>query len=296
MKRVGIVLHAEAMGDCLFAIPVIRYLHRQNHEDTVFDLFTHQPELFAHCPYLDKVYSIRDKQTFEVYARFNHVMELFKFFGVKHSQIDTFDLISLPVGNLTLSFREKQLEYFAGEADQAEAFDVVLNTSETWPTRSWPRENWQRLADALLARGYRVAVVGKDVYSDADKMQKTSPALAGCVNLANRLSLDQTYFTIARARLFVSGQNGLSVLAGATQVQMIVLGMSIDWSKRAIYRNQNPLYRIEYLEGPCELHCCVTSECPRQDFSGRYFCHPDYETVEAAVLRQLASGEAAAAA
>jgi hypothetical protein len=45
------------------------------------------------------------------------------------------------VGNFTLSFREKQLEYFPGEPDQAEQFDVVLNSSETWPTRTWPREN-----------------------------------------------------------------------------------------------------------------------------------------------------------
>ena len=288
MQRLGFILHSEGMGDSLYAIPVIKRLYQFNRDETVFDIFTHHPALFAHCPYIDKAYPLHDKQTLSAYARSHQTMELFKFFGVHHSHIETFDLISLPVGNMTLSFREKQLEYFPGEADQAQHFDVVLNSSETWPTRTWPRENWQRLADALTSRGYRVAVVGKDVRSQADAMLKVSPPLEGCVNLVNQLSLDQTYYTIAKSGLFVSCQNGLSVLAGATDAQMIVLGMSIDWSKRAVYRQQNPMYRIQYLEGSCEMHCCAERDCPRPDFKGRYFCQPDYGAVEAAVLETLA--------
>ena len=42
-------------------------------------------------------------------------------------------------------------------------------------------------------------------------------------NLVNRLSLDQTYYTIRKAGLFVTGQNGLSVLAGATDTRIVVL-------------------------------------------------------------------------
>jgi len=287
MQRMGLILHSEGMGDSLYAIPVIKRLHHFNHDETRFDIFTHHPGLFEHCPYVDKAYPIQNKQALTAYARSHQTMELFKFFGVHHSHIDTFDLISLPVGNFTLSFREKQLEYFPGEPDQAEQFDVVLNSSETWPTRTWPRENWQRLADTLTSRGYRVAVVGKDVHSRADEMQKISPPLEGCVNLVNQLSLDQTFFTIAKSGLFVSCQNGLSVLAGASNAQLIVLGMSIDWSKRAIYRQQNPMHKVQYLEGSCEMHCCAERDCPRPDFGGHYFCQPDYAQVEAAVLKTL---------
>jgi len=58
------------------------------------------------------------------------------------------------------------------------------------------------------------------------------PPLQGNVtNLVNALSLDQTYFTLAKAGLFVSGQGGLTVLAGATDVEIVVLGLSIEWSK-----------------------------------------------------------------
>ena len=160
-----------------------------------------------------------------------------------------FDFISVPLGLGELSFREKQLEYFPVEPDAAERFDVVLNTSMTWRTRSWTMENWQRLADALLARGLTVAVVGKDVTSPADAIVKRSAPLAGCRNLVDQLTLDQTYFTIRKARLFVSCQNGLSVLAGATDTEIVVLDMSIEWSKRAVYRGENAPHVCKHVRG-----------------------------------------------
>src|ERR687890_414916 len=60
-----------------------------------------------------------------------------------------------------------------------ELFDVVLNTSMTWATRSWPLPLWQRLADTLRARGLSVAAVGKDVKREIDALEKRSPPLTG---------------------------------------------------------------------------------------------------------------------
>ena len=88
-------------------------------------------------------------------------------------------------------------------------------------------------------------------------MMKVSPDLRGCTNLANRLSLDQTYYTIRNCGLFITGQNGLSVLAGATDTEIIVLDMSIEWSKRAIYRQEDPYYRVTYVKGNCPAYCCM---------------------------------------
>jgi len=85
--------------------------------------------------------------------------------------------------------------------------------------------------------------------SFADQMQKHSPVLQRCTNLINQLSLDQTYYTIRKSKMFVSCQNGLSVLSGATDVEVVVLDMSIEWSKRAIYRNENPHYKATYVKG-----------------------------------------------
>lgn len=287
MRRIGLILQFEGMGDCLYAIPVIRKLAQIDAGQHAFDLFTYHPALFAHCPYIDRAHSILDEMKINAYAQTNEVKELFTYFGIHHSRIDTTDMISLATARATLSFKEKQLEYFPGESDQAQQFDVVLNSSETWPTRSWKREYWQRLATSLVSRGYSVAVVGKDVQSQADKMLKKSPPLEGCVNLVNKLSLDQTYYTIAKSGLFVSCQNGLSVLAGTTDANIIVLGMSIEWSKRAIYRRQDPHYKVRYVGGSCTRYCCAERECPTPEHKGVLYCQPDYETVEQAALEEL---------
>ena len=116
--------------------------------------------------------------------------------------------------------------------------------------------------------------------------RKVSPDLHGCVNLANRLSLDQTYFTIAKAGLFVTCQNGLSVLAGATETEMIVLDQSIEWSKRALYRHENPHYRFTLARGQCDIYCAVSGVCP---VYGEFRCIPGYEQVLACVSAKLSA-------
>ena len=284
-ERVGLVLACEGMGDCLFAIPVIRKMRARFGEQYTLDVFTHHPGLFEACPYVEDVFPIHDRAALAAYP--HKLAKVFELDKLPHSAMDTFDFISVPLGLGTLTFEEKRLEYFPREDDAAEAFDVVLNTSMTWPSRSWPVENWQRLADALVARGLRVAVVGKDVQSAADKLVKRSPALERVTNLVNRLSLDQTYFTIRKAGLFVTCQNGLSVLAGATDTEIVVLDMSIDWSRRAIYREESPFRKVTYVKGGCRIYCGAPERCPLPENHGELRCIPAYEQVEAAVLAKI---------
>lgn len=288
-ERVGLVLDSEGMGDCLFAQAVIKVLKKRS--DYVFDLFTRRPELFKACPYVERVFPLDEARVKAYPHQTTRVFELQK---LPHWLMDTFDFISIPLGLGGLSFRERQLEYFPTEPDEARAFDVVLNTSMTWPTRSWPLENWQRLAGELVSRGLSVAVVGKDIQSAADGMTKRSPELQGVVNLTNRLSLDQTYYTLRKAGLFVTGQNGLSVLAGATDTRIVVLGMSIEWSKRAIYRHENPHHKVTYVKGTCEVYCGRAGDCEIPEHKGELRCVPGYEPVRAAVLEALGAGARAA--
>jgi ADP-heptose:LPS heptosyltransferase len=284
-ERVGLVLGSRGMGDCLFAQAVIRKLKLSS--SYRFDLFTHNPELFRACPYVEAVFPLDDAR---IAAYPHQVVRLFELDKLPHWKMDTFDFISIPTGLGELSFREKQLEYFPTERDEARAFDVVLNTSETWATRSWPREHWQRLADELVARGLAVAVVGKDVENPSDRLVKRSPPLAGVTNLVNALSLDQTYYTLRKCGLFVTGQNGLSVLAGATDAEIVVLGMSIEWSKRAIYRHENPHYKATYVSGTCSVYCGRDANCPIPEHKGELRCVPGYEAVRDAVMGKLGPG------
>jgi ADP-heptose:LPS heptosyltransferase len=269
------------MGDCLYAIPILRKIRRDRPTLRTLVLFTQRPELFARCPYVNSVHHVGDVQAARQYRE---GLILFDTSKLPYHLMDTIDFMSIPAGLGQLSFREKQLEYFPSEPDQARSFDVVLNTSVTWASRSWPLERWQRLADGLVADGYSVAVVGKDVFSRSDEMQKTSRGLNGCTDLTNRLTLDQTYFTIAKARLFVTCQNGLSVLSGATDTEVIVLDRSIEWSKYALYRHEDPLYRFTVVKGACDRYCCMSHQCPE---FGEFRCIPGFDAVKTVVERKL---------
>ena len=282
-KSVAVVLGCAGMGDCLCAMAVLRKIRHLHKDITQLVLFTHQPELFARCPYVDRVHHIADATARAGYPAY---LALFEESKLPYHLMDTFDFMSIPAGLGQLSFREKRLEYFPAEEDRAERFDVVLNTSMTWASRSWPLDNWQRLSDALLAAGYSVAVVGKDVSAPWDNLEKKSPGLQGCTDLTNRLSLDQTFFTIAKAGLFVTCQNGLSVLSGATETEVIVLDRSIEWSKYALYRHEDPHFRFTIVKGNCDIYCCDSEACP---VYGEFRCIPGYDAVWACVAKKIGS-------
>jgi ADP-heptose:LPS heptosyltransferase len=280
-ETIAVILQCEGMGDCLFAIPVIRKLRGMIGTNTGLVIFTYHPELFAKCPYIESSHHIQERSAYSKYKR--HIV-LFDPTKLPHYLLDTFDFISIPAGMGELSFREKQLEYFPAEEDLSQHFDVVINTSTTWESRSWPLEKWQKAADFILETGCSVAVVGKDVWSKADNMIKKSYGLQGCTDLINKLSLDQTYYTIKNCELFITCQNGLSVLSGATDTEIIVLDMSIEWSKRAIYRKEDPHYKVSYVKGNCTLYCCQSCECPEY---GEFICIPSVEQVLEIVKKKL---------
>lgn len=280
-ERLAILLSCEGMGDSLFAIPVLKKLQSVRKE-TDFDIYSRYPKLFTNCPYVENSYPISRLDELPGETK---LLNLFKLDRLPHWAMDTFNFISVPLGLGELSFREKQLEYFPVEPDRADAFDVVLSTSRTWPSRSWPLDHWQRLADVLVAQGFTVAVVGKDTTSHADGMEKRSFALEGCHDLVNRLSLDQTYYTIQKTGLFVSCQNGLSVLSGATNTELVILDMSIEWSKRAIYRDANPLHKITYVKGDCLQYCGTAGACPKP--TETFTCIPTFEKVAGVVDERL---------
>jgi len=284
-ERLGLIVGCRGLGDCLFTLAVMRKLHDLGGGRCRFDVFSHQPELFRAAPFVASARPIGDESAIRAYPHGKRV--LFELDKLPHFAMDTFDFVSVPLGIGTLSYREKALAYYPVEPDRAQRYDVVLNTSMTWPSRSWPLERWQRLADRLVGMGLSVAVVGKDVANPSDDMVKRSPALTGVANLANAISLDQTYHTIAKAGLFVTCQNGLSVLAGATDTEIVVLDMSIEWSKRAIYRHESPFHKVTYVKGGCAIYCASGFKCALPNAAERFKCVPSYEAVEAAVLARV---------
>jgi hypothetical protein len=60
--------------------------------------------------------------------------------------------------------------------------------------------------------------------------------------------------------------------------------MSIEWSKRAIYRNENPHYKVTYVKGNCAIYCSEGFAC---HVYGEFKCIPTVEQVIDVVRRKL---------
>src|SRR5690242_21326202 len=99
-----VVLRCDGIGDCLYAVPILRKL-RGSQRDARIVLFTHHPSLFERCPYVDEVHSIRNDAE---RARYERAVTLFDPESkLPYHLMDTIDYMSLPVGFGELSFREK---------------------------------------------------------------------------------------------------------------------------------------------------------------------------------------------
>jgi hypothetical protein len=80
-------------------------------------------------------------------------------------------------------------------------------------------------------------------------------------------------------------QSKRTMLAGATDTEIVVLGLSIEWSKRAIYRRESPFYNVTYVTGACDVYCGRADDCAVLRYN--FKCMPTYEQVRAAVLVKL---------
>src|SRR5438445_12184649 len=95
-EQVGIILACEGLGDCLYSMAVIRKMKGESRGRYRFDLFTHHPQVFAACPYVEKVYPIGDAAALRGYP--NPTRKLFELDKLPHWLMDTFDFVSVPVG------------------------------------------------------------------------------------------------------------------------------------------------------------------------------------------------------
>jgi ADP-heptose:LPS heptosyltransferase len=72
----------------------------------------------------------------------------------------------------------------------------------------------------------------------------------------NKTSLSQAWHLIDKSLCFVTMDSGLLHLAGTTDAEIIMLGSAIKPEFRKPYRQGSQNYKISYILGRCDLHCC----------------------------------------
>jgi heptosyltransferase-1 len=110
---------------------------------------------------------------------------------------------------------------FGLEPVAAEERVCLLLHGTTWPSKHWPEPMWRGLADRLAAEGWRVALPwgSEEERSRAERIAAGTPG----VEVLPALTLTGIGEKIARARLVVGVDSGLTHLAGAMSRPTVVI-------------------------------------------------------------------------
>ena len=124
-----------------------------------------------------------------------------------------------------------------------------------------------------------------DVLLVIDMQQGSFTAATPRHDAAGLVQIGIGAFVIEAADLApIAVMGGLSVLCGTTDTELVVLDRSIEWSKYALYRHEDPHFRFTVVKGNCDIYCCDSEACP---VYGEFRCIPGYDAVRAAVFTRL---------
>jgi len=139
---------------------------------------------------------------------------------------------------------------------------VCLHPGARFPSRRWPAERFAAVADALVARGLRVAITGT-----ADEAAVTSAVRAAmrepATDLTGSLSLGALGALLSRAALVVSNDTGVSHVTAGVGTPSVVIASGSDairWAPGDARR-----HRVLWHDVPCRpcghLVCPVGHPC-----------------------------------
>jgi len=169
------------------------------------------------------------------------------------------------MGRLGIAARGSALEFPLHEADWREWAHfglargryALVHAGSQLPSRRWPAERFARVADALAQAGLRVVLTGaageKDVVARLARSMR-APAL----DLAGRTSLGGLAALVARARLVVANDTGISHIAAGLKAPSVIIASGSDPRRWAPLDRE--LHRVLWHPTPCRP--CAHAECP----------------------------------
>ena len=189
-----------------------------------------------------------------------------------HTQHDVLRNLSILSEPGNLSSLPQELRLFAppdNEVDQALLSKtigaVVMVPGSVWATKRWAWEHYRAVADAFIAQGRKVVLLGSDAEKElCEKISRAQTTL----NLAGKLSLSEMMWVIKGAALVVCNDSMALHLASAFKIPTVAIFCATSplfgfgpWQNRAVVVEKEGLSCK-----PCSRHgsmkCPIgTSEC-----------------------------------
>lgn len=167
------------------------------------------------------------------------------------------------VRELGMAPRGEALEFPLGERDWAEWRSLglgdyaVLHAGSQLPSRRWPTERFAEVGDELAADGLQVVLTGSAGESHLTR-KIASLMREPAFDLAGRTTLGALGAVIARARVLVSNDTGVSHIAAAFRTPSVIVACGSDprrWAPLDAGR-----HRVLY--HPIACRPCTHAECP----------------------------------
>lgn len=293
-----------AMGDTLCSTPTVRKLY-ESYGKKIY-IVTHFPEIFDNNPYVEKTYHSNSinldylKEQFIVHTTFDILgNKTERDVEYKHARIDIRQYHAISLGFM-LSPDEMSCDFYPKKYETVDNLPekyVLIHPVQTWSNRTWSSSNWMLLTKKLNNLGISVVSIGKDSsekgFFNIDKPTFNFDIKNG-LNLMNKTSLSQAWHLISKSLSFVTMDSGLLHLAGTTDAEIIMLGSAIKPEFRKPYRQGSQDYKLSYVLGGCNLHCCSDMKYSVQEWGNiqgvpplinclenkkTFECHPNVDRV-----------------
>jgi ADP-heptose:LPS heptosyltransferase len=301
-----------AMGDTLCSTSTLRKLYESYGRKIT--VVTHFPEIFDSNPCVEKVYHTNTVNIDYLRSQFI-VHTTFDILGnktergveYKHARIDIRQYHAVSLGFM-LTEDEMECDFYPKDYEEIEGLPekyVLIHPVQTWPNRTWPAPNWMSLTKKLNDRGISVVSVGKDS-SEKGFFNISKPTfnfeIENGLNLMNKTSLSQVWHLIDRSTCFVTMDSGLLHFSGTTDSEIIMLGSAINPEFRKPYRKGSKDYKLSYVFGGCDLHCCSNMKYGVKEWGDiqgvppligclenkkTFECHPSVDKVLNSVIEKI---------
>ncbi|MBM2709846.1 lipopolysaccharide heptosyltransferase II [Mesorhizobium caraganae] len=133
-------------------------------------------------------------------------------------------------------------------------FVAMMPGAEFGPAKRWPSESYAGLAREMMAKGFKVALIGSK--NDRDVTADISALAPGVVDLAGKTRLEDAIDLIAAARLAVSNDSGLMHVAAAVGTPIVAVYGSTSPENTPPLAEQRELIWLHLSCSPCHQKVC----------------------------------------
>lgn len=134
---------------------------------------------------------------------------------------------------------------------------VCVHPGARLPSRRWPAERFAKVADAVAAKGIPVVLTGSQ--EEVDIVQNVAKAMKyPVIDLAGKTKLGVVAALIAKSRLLICNDTGVSHIAAALKTPSVVISCGADPARWAPLDKQR--HHVIFQQTPCRP--CTHVSCP----------------------------------